>query len=93
MSLKALNTNEKYLPGTLRLIQMNEVGEEMEKVYRVVCRKEEVEFMQLSRQLSYCMNTKRLEEVLGDLIVGDRVVQYMKGGKRWYKVKINGGRE
>ena len=93
MSLKALNTNEKYLPGTLRLIQMNEVGEEMEKVYRVVCRKEEVDFMQLSRQLSYCMNTKRLEEVLGDLIVGDRVVQYMKGGKRWYKVKINGGRE
>ena len=87
MGLKALNKNEEHLPATLRLIQMTEVGEEMEKVYRVICRKEEVEFVQLSRQVSYCMNTKHLEEVLSDLIGGDRVVQYMKGGKRWYKMK------
>lgn len=87
MALRALNKNEQHLPDTLRLIQMTEVGEEMEKVYRVICRKGEIEFVQLSRQVSYCMNTRRLEEVLQDLISGDRAVEYMKDKKRWFKKK------
>jgi hypothetical protein len=91
MALRALNKNEHYLPDTLRLIQMNEVGEEMEKVFRVICRRGEIDFTSLSRQVSYCMNTKRVEEVVGDLVGGDRVVEEIKGGKRWFKRK--GGRE
>jgi hypothetical protein len=87
MALRALNKNEQYLPDTLRLIQMTDVGEQMEKVYRTICRKEEIDFVQLSRQVSYCMNTKMLEEILSDLLSGDRIVQYVKNGKRWYKVK------
>jgi hypothetical protein len=90
MALRALNKNEEHLPDTLRLIQMTEVGEMMEKVYRTICRKEEIEFVQLSRQVSYCMNTKMLEEVLTDLVSGDRIVQYVKGGKRWFKMKGGG---
>jgi len=90
MALRALNKNEEHLPDTLRLIQMTEVGEMMEKVYRTICRKEEIEFVQLSRQVSYCMNTKMLEEVLTDLVSEDRVVQYVKSGKRWFKMKGGG---
>lgn len=90
MALRALNKNEQYLPDTLRLIQMTDVGENMEKVYRTICRKGEMEFVQLSRQVSYCMNTKMLEEILTDLTSGDRVVQYMKNGKRWFKMKGGG---
>jgi hypothetical protein len=87
MALKAMNTNERYLPDTLRLIQMTDVGEEMDKVYRMLCRKEEVDFTTMSRQVSYCMGSKRLEEVLADLIAGDRIVSYVKNGKRWFKKK------
>ena len=87
MALRALNKNELYLPDTLRLIQMTDVGEQMEKVHRAICRKDEIEFVQLSRQVSYCMNTKMLEEILTDLVAGDRVVCYMKNGKRWFKAK------
>ena len=87
MALRALNKNEQHLPDTLRLIQMTEVGEEMEKVMRAIARKERIDFTALTRQVSYCMGTKRVEEVLADLIAGDRVVQFVEGGKRWYKMK------
>ena len=85
MALRALNKNEEFLPDTLRLIQMTDVGESMEKVYRTICRKGEIEFVQLSRQVSYCMNTKTLEEIITDLRNGDRIEEYIVGGKRWFK--------
>lgn len=87
MALKALNKNEEYLPDTLRLIQMTQVGEEMEKVYRTVCRREEIEFIHLCRQVSYCMGSARVNEIVRDLVEGDRLVEYVKNGKRWVKVK------
>lgn len=87
MALRALNKNEDFLPATLRLIQMTEVGEEMEKVFRVVCRRKKIDFVALSRQLSYCMNTKKIDEVVRDLISGDRIVEYTESGKRWFKKK------
>jgi stalled ribosome rescue protein Dom34 len=87
MALRALNKNEEHLPDTLRLIQMTDVGEQMEKVLRTICRREEIDFVALSRQVSYCMNTKMLEEILTDLTTGDRIVQYVKEGKRWFKMK------
>lgn len=87
MSLRAMNTNEKFLPDTLRLIQMTDVGEEMEKVLRVICRRQKVDFVSLSRSISYCMTTKRLEEILIDLKGAEKIAEYMEGGKRWYKSK------
>ena len=87
MALKALNLNEKFLPDTLRLIQMNDVGEEMEKVVRQISRKEKVDFTTITRGLSYCMTTKRVEEVLSDLVAGERVEVFIEGGKRWYKMR------
>ena len=91
MALKALNKNEQHLPDTLRLIQMTEVGEEMEKVYRVIVRKGNIDFTALSRQLSYCMNTKRLGEVLEDLMSGERVTMKTKDGRKWYTKKGGSG--
>ena len=87
MALKALNKNEHYLPATLRLIQMTEIGEEIEKVYRVICRKRRIDYISLSRQMSYCINTTRLNEILKDLGDGERIAEYMEGGKRWFTVK------
>ena len=87
MALKALNKNEQHLPDTLRLIQMTDVGEEMEKVYRVICRRGEIHFTALTSQVSYCMLSKRVEEIVDDLIRGDRVVEYFKNGRRWLKMK------
>lgn len=87
MALRALNKNEQCLPNILRLLQMTDVGEETEKVYRCICRKEEVDFISISRNVSYCMDTKRLEEVITDLIKADRVLEFMQGGKRWFKIK------
>ena len=87
MALKALNKNEKSLPDTLRLIQMTEIGEEMEKVLRNISRKEKADFISLSRSLSYCMNTKKLDEILTDLVNAERITNWIEGGKRWYKMK------
>jgi len=84
-----LNKNEKHLPDTLRLIQMTDVGEEMEKVYKIIYRRGEIHFTALTSQVSYCMLSKRVDEILDDLIRGDRVVEYMKNGKRWLKIKEN----
>jgi len=86
MALRAMNKNEKFLPQTLNLIQMTDAGEEAEKVMRVIARREGIDHTYLMQQVSYCMGAKRLDEVLTDLIVGDRVVQYMERGKRCYKM-------
>lgn len=85
MALKALNKNEKFLPQTLRLIQMTEVGEESEKVLRTVTRKREIDHVSLMRALSYCMNAKRLDEVIDELVRSDMIIETIKGNKRWYK--------
>jgi len=86
-ALKAMNQNEKMLPYTLRLIQMTEMGEEIEKVHRAVMRRGEVDHTTLMRALSYCISSKRLEEVITELISADRLEQFKKGGKMHYKTK------
>lgn len=87
MALKAINENEKHLPQTLRLIQMTEIGEESEKIFRVVERRGKVDHVGLMRQVSYCMNAKRVEEVVSDLISSERVEQFTAKDKRYYRVK------
>lgn len=87
MALKALNQNEKFLPQTLRLIQMTEIGEESEKVFRVIERRGKIDHTALMRQVSYCMNAKRLEEVIGDLMVCERIAQTTERDKRYYVVR------
>ena len=61
MALRAVNKTEKFLPQTLRLIQMSEGGEEAEKVLRVISRRRAISHMDLMRQVSYCIGAKRLE--------------------------------
>lgn len=85
MALKALNQNEKYLPQTLRLIQMTMVGEESDKVLRTITRKKRIDHVSLMRAMSYCLNAKRLDEVLDELIASDMIILNIEGGKRWYK--------
>lgn len=87
MALKALNENEKFLPQTLRLIQMTEMGEEIEKVFRVIARRGKITHIDLMRQVSYALNAKKVEEVVGDLIACEKVELFMKEGKRYYKVR------
>jgi hypothetical protein len=87
MALKALSKNEKYMPAIVQLVQMTEVGEETEKVLRCVGRREKIEHVALTRQLSYCMNSKKVEEVVADLISMGKIGQWNEGGKRWYKVE------
>lgn len=87
IALRALNQNEKHLPQTLRLIQMTESGEETEKVFRAIKRRgsDGIDHTYLMRQVSYCMNAKKLGEVLEDLICAERIKQFTKGGKSFYK--------
>ena len=87
MGLRAMNKNEKFLPETLKLIQMTDAGEETEKVLRVIMRRGELDYVSLMRQLSYCVNAKRLEEVVADLLASDRITQVTREGKRFYKLR------
>ncbi len=86
--LRALNENEKFLPMTIKLVQMTDSGEELEKVFRVIQRKGGIDHTALMRQISYCINAKRLEEIMASLITGERVdTKALKNGKRVYRVK------
>lgn len=87
MGLNALKKNELEVGNIVRLIQTTEVGEEAEKVFRNIGKRGKIDFIQLSRNLSYCMNTKHLEEILSDLLSLDRIVAWSEGGKRWFKVR------
>ena len=91
VALKCLNSAERYLPQTVKLIQMKEVGEEEEKVFRLIERKGEVDYSNLLRGVSYCMNAKRVQEVIETLLEEERIEEFIREGKRWYKVK-GGGR-
>ena len=88
MALRALSKNEKALPSILKLIQMTETGAEMDKVLRNIGKRDKIDFTTLNRNLSYCMASKRIEEIMSDLISMDKIVNWTEGGKRWYKVKL-----
>ena len=87
LALRALNKNEKMLPHTLMLIQMTQTGQEIEKVRRVVSRRVEVDHTSLMRAVSYCISAVRLDEVITELINAERLQQFRRGGKRWYKLR------
>ena len=87
MALKALGKNEKYMGNIVKLVQMTEVGVELEKVVRNISKRDKIDFITLTRNLSYCMTAKRIEEILGELMSSDRIVNWTEGGKRWYRMK------
>jgi len=87
VALKALNAVERYLPQTLKMIEMKEEGKEVEKVMRAIGRREEVDYSTLLRSVSYCMNAKKLQECLQVLIESGLVEEFIKVGKRWYRLK------
>jgi len=87
VALKCMNAVEKFLPQTVKLIQMTEIGEEEDKVFKAIGRRGEVDYTRLLRSLSYCMNAKRLQEVLDTLISEEKVEEFIREGRRWFKVK------
>jgi hypothetical protein len=88
MGLKALEMNEKTLPETLKLIQMSDSGEEVEKIHRILCRKGEIHYNALTSQVSYCMPSQRVNEIMKDLCDSNKVVEFFKNGKRYFKINV-----
>jgi len=86
-SLMLMMEVEKTLPTTLRLIQMTPVGVDFERVFRIIARKGRCKRSDLMRSVSYCMNAKRLDEVINDLTVADRIESFTNKGTTFYKVK------
>ena len=86
MALRTMNENEKYMPEVYRSVMTTQVGEESGKVYRTIVRRKEVDYTQLLRSVSYCMDARRLNEVIQGLIEEEKVVEEIKGGKRYFKV-------
>lgn len=88
MALKALNENEKYLPEIMRTIQSTQVGEERGKVLRTVSRKSNLSWRELLGRLSYCMNSRQLNEVVYGLIDEGVIREDMIKNKRHFTVVV-----
>lgn len=86
-SLRAMNENEKYLPEVMRDIQSTVVGEERGKVLRAISRKKEVDYQDLLRSLSYCINAQKLNEILGGLVEEGAVSERVENDKRKFKAR------
>ncbi len=87
VALSALNENEKFLPEVMKSVMATAVGEERGKVLRAIHRRGEVSYGELLRALSYCMDTKRLSEVIAGLMEEGEIVEVIKGDKRWFRAK------
>jgi len=85
--LKAINANERYLPEVIKSVMATQTGEEKGKVFRTIARKGEVSFTDVLRNVSYCIDAKRLNEVLESLMMEELIEEVVKNGKRWFKVK------
>ena len=84
-SLHSLNVNEKKLPQTIKLIEVTSEGRDTDKVLRVISRRDEVGYSELLRSLSYCMNSKKINEVIEGLLSSEVIKETIKNGKKYYK--------
>ena len=89
VALKALNENEKYLPEILRCVMSTSVGDERGKVYRYISKREEVSYSDVLRAVSYCIDAKRLNELLVSLEEEEMIVEKVKLGKRYFSKKVS----
>jgi len=87
VALRCLSKAEEFLQQTTRLIQMTEVGKEEQKVYGVIERKGVVDYSTLLRNVSYCINAKRLQEIIDTLIGEEKIEEFISNGKRHYRLK------
>jgi len=84
LSNGAMSINGKLLRTTPVLTP--DVKNGSEKVLRIISRKKEIDYISLTRALSYCLDTKKLKEILG-ILVQDRLISEIKKGFRvYYKV-------
>ena len=84
MALRSLNENEKYLPDVLKSVMMTQVGDERRRILRSITKRGEMGYIELLRSFSYCMDAKRIPEVLGELQEEELVKEVIRGGKRYY---------
>jgi len=87
VALKAMDENEKYLPEVLKSVMATQVGEDKGKVYRTIARREEASFTEVLRNVSYCIDAKRLTEVLQSLLAEEIIEEIIRDGKRYFKIK------
>jgi hypothetical protein len=87
VALDAINQNEKYLPQVVKSVLSTQVGEDTQKVYKTIVRRVKVSFTDVLRNVSYCMDSKRVNEILTSLMEEEVVEEYMEGNKRWFRVK------
>ena len=85
VGLTAMDENEKFLPQIMKSVMETLVGEEKGKVYRIIDRRGSVAYYDLLRQVSYCMDARRVNEVIESLLAEEIIRESVKEGKRWFQ--------
>ena len=85
VALNALNTNEKTLYSTVELIEVTTEGRDNEKIFKAIRKSEGMFYSTILRRMSYCMNSKRVNEVLELLTNGEMVKETIRDGKRYFE--------
>jgi len=88
-ALSAMNENEKRLPETMRLIQSTSIGDDNVRVLRAIARRGVVGHSELLRSLSYCLDAKKLNEIIDSLTASDQVEEEVQNNKRSYRIKTS----
>lgn len=86
-ALAAMNENEKYLPTIMQFVMMTQTGDERGKILRAIQKRGKMTYIELSRNFSYCLDSKRMNEILIDLTTSEMIEELIEEGKRCYVVK------
>ncbi len=85
VALQAMNENEKFLPQIMYSVMETLVGEEKGKVYKLIERRGNIPYYDILRNVSYCMDARRVNEVIESLLAEEVVSESVKEGKRWFR--------
>ena len=92
-ALLAMNENEKYLPEVIKSVMSTQVGDEQNKVLRCIQKRGEVSYSDLLKNVSYCMDARRVCEIIDTLIAEELISESVKDGKRYFRGRKNGGKK
>jgi hypothetical protein len=83
---RAMGETEKNLPKIIECVLSTPGGDEKSKVLRSIAKRGTMKYADILRSFSYCLDAKRLNEILSDLCQIGSIREEIKEGKRYYTI-------
>jgi hypothetical protein len=83
----ALTQTEGFLPNIVEVILSTEAGSDKNKVMRLIRKYPGIKYSDMLRRISYCMDARRLNEVLNGMASSDTITEVNAEGVRTFYIK------